>query len=513
MLKLITVDSEFFHDEPTITILDVGKAGGMVKSAADSRINEYVSTITPSPDKVYVHILAMGAGEYFGSNRNGDYFPEKNLIACHETFSTSPAHIFKHHINKDPSIAMGQVVYSIYNERMHRVEVIAWIDRVKGREIILKLDQGQFPATSMACHTPFDTCSICGNKARSRNEYCVHLKTELGKIYPDGRRVMAINDGPLRFFDMSSVFKPADVTSSMLQKVASTDGPVALEFEDSINTVGSAEMAERYGLNEKKASFRKISELIKEIEGTVAGHIPALSALSERVSDPDEETLQYLAGHDLSEVIHALAELNISPSVGFFARLIGRKISGEDVSGVETLVKGAIQGNPDGIEIPADFFNHSAQLRPSLLAVLSPLAKQASLSYDNILHRGFAGGASPIYTSQVGNVGLGPRIEPSPAELYDAFRRGQEEERSQRNSANGEKESLLSTLLKIAGMAISAKWILSKMIDEKLAARDHNSMRSGNSPVKIVLVKSAEETSISARMSKYSLLKSLQGLD
>ena len=76
MLKLIDIDSSFFNEEPSVTILDLTSSSGLIKKAADDRINAFASSITPRPDRVYVHILAMGAGEYFGANRNADYFPE-----------------------------------------------------------------------------------------------------------------------------------------------------------------------------------------------------------------------------------------------------------------------------------------------------------------------------------------------------------------------------------------------------------------------------------------------------
>lgn len=113
----------------------------------------------------------------------------------------------------------------------------------------------------MACHTPFDTCSICGNKARSRNEYCSHLRNELGRILANGQKVMAINDGPLRFFDMSFVFKPADITSSVLQKVAYENSNYKSNNSDyiknkfgiygGVDSFSSIENAQAFGLVEK----------------------------------------------------------------------------------------------------------------------------------------------------------------------------------------------------------------------------------------------------------------------
>lgn len=170
----------------------------------------------------------MGAGEYYGSNRNGDYFPEAQLIRWHKTFETSPAHLFRHHVNKDPAKAIGKVIFSYYNHRMHRVELIVEASKTLAADEYYKITElGQYPATSMACNTPFDVCSICGNKAHTRNEYCTHLTTQLNTLYPDGRKVMALNLGPLKFFDISIVIRPADITSSVLEKVANHQGVIS----------------------------------------------------------------------------------------------------------------------------------------------------------------------------------------------------------------------------------------------------------------------------------------------
>ena len=82
MLKLIDIDSSFFNDEPVVRVLDLSPLAknGLTKAAADSQISAYVADLRPEPGKIYVHILAMGAGEYFGANRNADFFPEDNLI-------------------------------------------------------------------------------------------------------------------------------------------------------------------------------------------------------------------------------------------------------------------------------------------------------------------------------------------------------------------------------------------------------------------------------------------------
>lgn len=488
MLKLLDVDSQFFSDEQVVTILDSATSEGFVKKAADVRVSDFVSGIKSDPNKIYVHILAMGAGEYYGANRNGDYFPEENLKKYHDTFVTSPAHIFKHHVNKDPTIAIGQVVFSVYNERMHRVEVIAWIDRDKGWDVVQKIEGGNFPNTSMACHTPYDTCSICGNQARSRAAYCTHLTNELGKVYPDGRKVMAINDGFLKFFDMSIVFRPADVTSSVLQKVA---------FERGV--VGSAENAEANSLQEKKANLKKLSELIKEIEGSVVASSPNLDSLLASVQDPDHEVIDLLVDYDLHHVIHALSELGISPSLDFFAKLIGQKMAGKGqggVDGIETLVRGLIRSEPENLNIPSADLSKNAELNkaswkdPTLRKLLIPFSKQASLFPSEVFGRA----VGP--RGNIGYAGSGPKVEVDPHEEAKAI---------YANLKANSEPGLLKTLFLIGGAAVAAKWILTKLIEQKM----YEHRVDPNSHTKITLVKSAEEAIMTKNLAFTVLLKDL----
>lgn len=492
MYKLLDIDP-VFEGEPSITILDLDVSGALLKKAADSRVESFVSQIKPESGKIYIHILAMGAGEYYGANRNADYFPEDNLKKYHETFATSPAHIFKHHINKNPEIAIGKVIYSVYNERMHRVEVIAWVDKEKGFDYVAKIERGEFPATSMACHTPFDTCSVCNNRARSRNEYCSHLREELGKILPDGRKIMAINDGPLRFFDMSFVFKPADITSSVLQKVAFVESGKMAAF-------GSAENAEVSGLVEKFAEIKKLSELIKEVEGEVVASSDSLQHILDKVKDPDDGVLGTLVKFDLHHVINALSELGISPSVSFFAKLVGQKIAGESVEGIENLVSGLLMEDAGKLGIPNMSLEKTASENddylPMLKSVLAPYVKQSSLMPIHIMERSFPTHEELglIDSNNLGYVGNGPQVHADPRDQYREFK----------SKYHTENPGLLKTLFLIGGAAVAAKWLLSKMIESKIKDK----LATNNQPpVKIVLVKSANEAYTMTQLIKASFLK------
>jgi hypothetical protein len=249
-----------------------GSSGALTKTAGAAsfdgwdtadEIRRYIQTITPEDRKNYCYVLvnALGAGEYFGSNINADYFPWDAL--CHEgddygykTFLN--AHAYQHHINKDPSRAFGIPVVSALNKRMKRVELIIRLDRAKAKlegadGIITRIDNGEFPDVSMGCKVPYDVCSICGNHSKTRADYCQHMNPPEdkrgvwgpNKILEDGRRIYVVNTLP-RFFDISFVFIGADKTAKVMAKLASR-GPMVCLGEICAVPRTSSEVAELVG--------------------------------------------------------------------------------------------------------------------------------------------------------------------------------------------------------------------------------------------------------------------------
>lgn len=393
MYKII--DSSFFDpEEPQVTIIDLSRVQGLTKAAVDSRVSEYVKNISPVPGKMYLHINAMGAGEYFGSNKNGDYFPEKNLIEYYKTFETNPAHVFRHHVNKDPAKSIGKVLFAVYNQRMHRVELITEVDKSLGSDIEAKISSGQYPSTSMACKTPYDECSVCGNRAKSRQEYCVHLKTQLNHQLADGRKVMALNIGPLSFFDISIVIRPADITSSILEKVASYHGY-------SVPIISSVEKAERLGFKDetiKEASIRKLSELTKRVQDSgdvLNGYDEYLRPYIDKVQDLPEEIIDHLSGYDFQDVVHGLAFSGISPSLTTLGEILARNLYKEDGVGMGEVIGAHAKNSLLNDNVDTDnFFD------------IDGVEKQASVNLIKISLNGYKDRCSilPYYIEKRANV-------------------------------------------------------------------------------------------------------------
>ena len=215
-----------------------------------------IDGIKLAKDEVPVHTIALGATEFYGPNRNGDGFKEATCRSCHPTF-VKYAHWFRNHKNKDPKKSYGYIKLSAYNEGMHRVELLAMLNASKeaaernhglvADKELEKLAKDEDISTSMACRVPYDVCSGCQNKAKTRDDYCTEAtckrggcKHNLSKVAADGHILHVDNPDPA-WFDESSVFRGADriafgTKADWLQKAASH------------SFLPGAEMAEHLGI-------------------------------------------------------------------------------------------------------------------------------------------------------------------------------------------------------------------------------------------------------------------------
>lgn len=282
-----------------------GKADSYFEKVASAsllpEVSNYIAALQPRNDSQYVLVNAMGAGEYYSSNINGDRFSQAALVHAPPGWTGVPAvdkalarkvaygyptfyeaRVFPHHRNKDASKALGGVELAAWNPHMKRVELVTRLDQQLclthgGEGIWDKLKAGFFPDVSMGTKVPFDTCSITLDrrlyqeawdtynpklhkspgdailefhrklKAKdgvgirglsiTRADYSEYARTMMNYILPDGRKVWVDNDFP-RFFDISYVFIGADKIAKAMLKIA--DG-------GRVYSIGSAELAEKLG--------------------------------------------------------------------------------------------------------------------------------------------------------------------------------------------------------------------------------------------------------------------------
>jgi hypothetical protein len=264
MIKVIQPHAQDFS-EPVAALVKVSTRGivGADKQAlvkrAGAEFAEKISEIKFASDEVPVHLIAIGATEDYGPNRNGDGFTRDCCKKYHRTFEKF-ARFYRDHANKNPAKSYGVVKASYYNEPMRRIELICGLNGSKeaadrngglvADKELEKLAREQEIPVSMACKIPFDKCSACGNTACTRAEYCDSiengghckaggLKHNIGRVLDDGHVLHADNPDP-SFFDISHVFRPADriaYVSGQLQKAAGVPP-----------CVSGAELAEQLGV-------------------------------------------------------------------------------------------------------------------------------------------------------------------------------------------------------------------------------------------------------------------------
>lgn len=330
MLKLITLPG--VSDTGDILIQAILPGAPLVKTASAAlhpEIQQYMAGLKSRPDKLYVLVNALGAGEWYGSNINGDYFEERELNTPagsefgFRTFLDSG--VYRHHVNKDIKKSFGKVVVSVYNPVMHRVELIIEIDRKKAAEeghgdLVEQLDAGKNPAVSMGCRVAFDVCSICGNKSKTRNDYCLHAKTMMNQVLPDGRKVFVLNPNP-KFFDISFVLIGADRTSYAMAKVASVYGVSPR------NTL-SADLAEEFGLRdrssvamlrEKLANKQKLSNMVKNLPAMSSRIMPGVTG---REPDLPNVLLNRLAQQPINRTLTSMSAAGMVLKPEEYQRLV-----------------------------------------------------------------------------------------------------------------------------------------------------------------------------------------------
>jgi len=229
--KIITPGSQNFG-EPAMQQIKVARSGlrgsdldAFVKRASVQFIDKMAS-LHFGPGEVPVHLIAVGATEFYGPNRNGDGFKEATCRIWHPTFEKY-ARWFRNHDNKDVAKGRGIIRATSYNEPMHRIELLVGLNGTKeaadrnhgliADEEMEKLAKGEDIPVSMACRVKHDVCSGCGNKAKSRADYCSTegsckyggCRDNLAKTFEDGHTLHVDNPEP-SFFDISNVFRPAD---------------------------------------------------------------------------------------------------------------------------------------------------------------------------------------------------------------------------------------------------------------------------------------------------------------
>lgn len=396
MIKYATFQGKTGAGNPLIHLVEPGSTYGMDKTAGLEKtaskehlpdVLELLESIAPQPGRLYLVNSALGAGEYVGFNLRGDWFTEAGLRREPEGWSDIPvwdidarrkcankvdyvpgyghltwgyptfynAHRFRHHVNKDPNKAYGFILGAFWDDRMKRVilvsELVEEMCRNLGAmDIYKRIENGEFPDSSMGSKVPYDRCSICGNKAKSPMNYCHHVGKHathpygMKQLLPDGRRCGVYNDYP-RFFDDSFVFTGAERSAKVMADVTPMvrgDNPYSQKIYPFSKPVVSLKMAQA---PEEAAAPARNADFQQNLDAAVR-HIP--------MSSPQEKSaLKYFANDMLAK--HKVETGEISQTeYSYMDTLLREKFFSEVGSPIDNFsqMQDQLQTALDGLNTP-----------------------------------------------------------------------------------------------------------------------------------------------------------------
>lgn len=424
MDKFIEIDRSYPKTgEPTVQAV-VRWTGG--RSFVEKRANPnspafaYIQSVKPREGKTVVLVNAMGAFETYDANRNGDAFNTRpynvgkrapagrpgygdqldgwvrdgELLQQHyQSFTT--AGIYEHHQNKDIGRSLGKIEKAFWNDYMQRVELLLEIENSRQPQLIERISDGEFPAVSMGCRIKYDVCSVCGNRAPTRAEYCDHLKFQLNYMDPEtGLLWCALNPSPF-FFDISFVFRPADPTGFMLKKVAYELWSDTAGYRTSAKPFEGEQKLATY--EEKQSAVRKIGTMQKEV---IDGKIMALrgstwEVLRHSVGDMESATdaeVNELAKAPIADAIASAEKEGCLLSSSEFSRVLAKK-SGvrftprhlDKIALVQPAVIEAFALYPDlYTKIAELLFPKTAKVVPGLIDRVGEWAEKRSSTFRSI---------------------------------------------------------------------------------------------------------------------------------
>lgn len=365
MIKVIQPHAQDFS-EPVAALIKVSSRGiigadrqELVKRAGEE-FTDKLHNIKFAKDEVPVHMIAIGATEDYGPNRNGDGFTRDCCRNYHQTFEKY-ARFYRDHANKNPAKSFGVVKVSAYNEPMRRIELVVALNGSKeaaekngglvADKELEKLANDKDIAVSMACKIPFDKCSACGNTAKTRAEYCDSvengghckaggLKHNIGRVLSDGHVLHADNPNP-SFFDISHVFRPADRIAYVFGKVAE------LQKAASAAGISGAELAEQMGItapigfdtngapsNRTQTQLEALEQLVQaEKTANVNNNWAQVALAAAEAVQPQIDTngLQFVK---IAEVLRGLADAGVILPLRDFLALTVKSADAKLVSAV-----------------------------------------------------------------------------------------------------------------------------------------------------------------------------------
>ena len=322
----------------------VNEVADLKKVAADLKDELKVEKTANQTD---VHVIALGAYEGIGQNRNGDLFKEAECLRHYQTFLKSGKKdksgkydgraLNRHHKNKPEDPKYGNIKAAAYNKNMRRIELIVGLDNDKCAEEIQTLAKGGQINVSMAAKVASDVCTWCGHEAKDERGRCEHIPGKIGELNKRGEMCGMDNVSP-RWFELSIVGRPADRIGMSL-KLASTYAPKMTR--DYMRIYGGFVSPEEDNLilskkaAQKRELLKKIAAMEKRVEAIARGESSEkkdkyIADEASKINSGDslsENVLDELRKHEPDKLLKLLAEQGIVFSPEDFVKyLFGDKL-------------------------------------------------------------------------------------------------------------------------------------------------------------------------------------------
>ncbi|MGE7305682.1 hypothetical protein ACQKJG_17830 [Priestia megaterium] len=329
-------------------IFDVSSEDELVKEASDV---DFPEGFVYDPDFLYMWVRIVSSGEFYGPNKNGDYFPNDQLEAYFSTFNDG--HPFKNHENKKVENAIGKIISVRWNPVMRCVEILKGIDKKRSPETARGYLKGYLTDVSMGCKVPYTECSICGNKARKKSEFCDHVRKYRLQFLGNGERVFEINYKP-RFHDSSTVLNgaervakaffivdtpPKGTATTSFRKVASDSSTLHYVYDEAMEKVAHTEetvhplfkVAATKQANMDNEMMRKIAEFEKQVTGKLINIIsgkkqsdlPHAAEMLQVIKFLTEKRLDDASLITVANSVKSVAKANNIPITRAFSTLLG----------------------------------------------------------------------------------------------------------------------------------------------------------------------------------------------
>jgi hypothetical protein len=166
--------------------------------------------------------------EKWGPNQNGDAFPLKELQSSYQTFKGKGN--FIDHKSDDITKIRGLVVDAYMNNEDQCVECLIAVDKKSHPQLCRDIDTGTVNSVSMGTRVGWSECSVCGNIARTEDDYCQHIRNHKGQKFGSYVNNAAHRFGEwpvhevnhqLEFIELSWVSVPAFKEANILERLAS----------------------------------------------------------------------------------------------------------------------------------------------------------------------------------------------------------------------------------------------------------------------------------------------------